>query len=124
MARKPAVQLAREWFLHAERGEPERAAELLADDAHFYADMLRGRRFRGRDAIEAFLTESGVEARGYSYSAVDDTYAVVTMSLRRQLEGGGLADTTLAMVFKAEDDEIVCMDAFPTAHAAFESLRS
>lgn len=42
--------------------------------------------------------------------------------LRRRLPTGGLADSTLAMVFKAEGDEIICMDAFPSAEAAFASL--
>ena len=122
MAGKPAVQLAREWFSHAEEGDAEGMAQLLADDASFYAEHLRGRRFKGRPEIEAFLEESGFEARGYSYTAFDFEYAVVTVSLRRRLPAGGLADTTVAMVFKAEDDEIICMDAFPSAQAAFASI--
>jgi hypothetical protein len=96
--------------------------DLLADDALFYAELIRGKRFQGREAIEAFLAETGFEATGYSYTAVDADYAVVTMSLRRRLPSGGLADSTLAMVFKGDGDEIVCMDAFPSAHAAFASL--
>lgn len=124
MARKPAVELAREWFDHAEDGNSEGMAELLADDAVFYAAQIRGRRFRGRDAIEEYLRESGFEATGYSYTAVDDEYAVVTLSLRRHLPGRGLADSTLAMVFKVDGDEIVCIDAFHTVDEAFASLRS
>ena len=123
MAGTPAVQLAREWVSHAEDGDAEGMADLLADDALFHAETLRGRRFKGRAEIERFLAESGLEARGYSYTAVDFDYAVVTLSLRRRLGGGGLADTTLAMVFKADGDEIVCLDAFPTARAAFASIR-
>ena len=122
MAGKPAVELAREWFAHAEEGDSEAMAELLAEDARFYAQALRGRRFVGRDEIEQFLSDSGFEARGYSYTAVDFEYAVVTVSLRRRLTGGGFADSTLAMVIKAESDAIVCVDAFPSTHAAFESI--
>jgi len=97
-------------------------AELLADDAQFYASVIRGKRFVGRDAIEAYLRESGFEATGYSYTAVDEVYAVVTMALRRRLPGGGLADSTLAMVFKSDGDEIVCIDAFTSAQEAFASV--
>jgi len=122
MAGKPAVQLAKEWFSHAEDADSAGMASLLADDALFYAQSLRGRRFEGRDEIRAFLADSGVEATGYSYIAVDEDYAVVTLSLRRHLSAGGLADSTLAMVFKTDGDEIVCIDAFPSASAAFASL--
>jgi ketosteroid isomerase-like protein len=122
MARKPAVELAKEWFDAAESGDVEGMTELLSDDALFYASQLRGRRFQGREAIEQFLSDTGFEASGYSYTAVDDDYAVVTLSLRRHLAGGGLADSTLAMVFKVEGDEIVCMDAFTTEHEALASV--
>jgi ketosteroid isomerase-like protein len=124
MARKPAVQLAREWLEHAEEGDSEAMAGLLADDALFYAEHIKGRRFHGRDDIEAYLAETGFEATGYSYTAVDEEYAVVTLSLRRRLQSGGLADSTLAMVFKADGDQIVCMDAFASEHAAIASLRA
>jgi hypothetical protein len=122
VARKPAVELAREWLSHSEEGDTAAMAGMLADDALFYASIIRGKRFVGRDAIEVFLRESGFEATGYSYTAVDDEYAVVTMALRRRLPGGGLADSTLAMVFRAEGDEIVCIDAFTSAHEAFASV--
>jgi hypothetical protein len=124
MARKPAVELAREWLDRAEEADAEGMAELLADDALFFADQIRGRRFQGRDQIEMFLTETGLEGSGYSYTPVDDEYAVVTMSLRRRLPHGGLADSTVAMVFKVEGDEIVCMDAFATEHEALAAVRS
>ena len=123
MARKPAVALARELLAHAEEGDSEAMAGLLADDALFHAQGLRGRRFKGRSEIEAFLAESGFEAHGYSYTAVDVEYAIVTVSLRRKLAGGGLADSTLAMVIKAEDDEIVCLDTFMSVHEALASIR-
>jgi hypothetical protein len=116
--------LAKEWLDHAEQGDAEGMASLLADDALFYASQIRGRRFRGRDEIESYLCDSGFEATGYSYTAVDDKYAVVTVSLRRHLPGRGLADSTLAMVFKADGDEIVCIDAFASADEALASLRS
>ncbi|HYZ28877.1 MAG TPA: nuclear transport factor 2 family protein [Thermoleophilaceae bacterium] len=122
MARKPAVDVAKEWLERAEEGDSEGMAELLADDALFYASQIKGRRFRGRDEIEQFLTETGLEATGYRYTAVDDDYVVVTVSLRRHLEGHGLADSTLAMVFKVEGDEIVCIDAFATEHEALASI--
>jgi ketosteroid isomerase-like protein len=124
MARKPAVEIAKEWFDHAEDGNSEGMAQMLSDDAVFFAEEIRGRRFHGREEIERYLEESGFEATGYSYSAVDDEYAVVTLSLRRHLAGGGLADSTLAMVFRVEGDEIVCIDAFHSADEAFASLRS
>jgi uncharacterized protein (TIGR02246 family) len=124
MARKPVLELAKEWFDHARDGDAEAMAELLADDALFYADLIRGKRFKGREEIESFLAESGFEAADYNYTAVDDSYVVVTVSLRRRLPAGGLADSTLAMVIKAEDDEIVCLDAFQTAAEAFRSLAS
>jgi len=122
MARKPAVELAKEWFAAAEEGDAEGMAELLADDAVFYAEQIRGQRFRGREEIESYLGSTGFEASGYNYTPVDDEYAVVTVSLRRHLASGGLADSTLAMVFKAEGDEIVCVDAFATEHQAIESV--
>src|SRR3954469_1870752 len=122
MARKPAVELAKEWFAAAEDADAEGMAELLADDAIFFADQIRGRRFHGRDAIEAYLAETGFEASGFSYTPVDDEYAVVTVSLRRHLTSGGLADSTLAMVFKADGEEIICMDAFATEHQAMASV--
>src|SRR3954451_16955304 len=122
MAGKPAVELAKEWFSHAEDADSAGMASLLADDALFYAEALRGRRFHGREEIKGFLAENGVEATGYSYLAVDEEYAVVTLSLRRHLNAGGLADSTLAMVFKTDGDEIVCIDAFSSASAAFASL--
>jgi ketosteroid isomerase-like protein len=124
MARKPAVELAREWFEHAEEGDSEGMANLLADDALFFASQIKGRRFHGRDEIEQYLSETGFEARGYTYTAVDEEYAVVTLSLRRHLPHRGLADSTLAMVFKVDGDEIVCMDAFPSVHDALASVRS
>jgi hypothetical protein len=124
MARKPAVELAKEWLEHAEEGDAEGMASLLADDALFYASQIRGRRFKGRHEIESYLSESGFEATGYSYTAVDAAYAVVTVSLRRHLPGRGLADSTLAMVFKADGGEIVCLDAFASADAALASLSS
>jgi hypothetical protein len=124
MARKPAVEVAREWFVHAEEGDSEGMARMLADDALFYADRIRGRRFQGRDEIESYLHESGFEASGYTYTAIDDDYAVVALSLRRHLPGRGLADSTLAMVFKVDGDEIVCIDAFHSLDEAFASLRS
>lgn len=123
MARKPAVQLAKEWFERAEEADAEGMAELLADDALFYASQIRGRRFKGREEIERYLAETGFEATGYSYTAVDAEYAVVTVSLRRHIRGRGLADTTLAMVFKGDGDEIVCLDAFPSEHEAIRSVR-
>src|SRR3954453_2533612 len=123
MARKPAVELAKEWFAAAEDGDAEGMADLLADDAVFFADQIRGRRFHGRDEIEAYLCETGLEATGFSYTPVDDHYAVVTVSLRRHLKSGGLADSTLAMVFKADGEEIVCMDAFATEHQAIASVQ-
>src|SRR3954453_5124287 len=46
MARKPAVELAREWISHAEEGDSAAMADLLADDALFHADTIRGRRFQ------------------------------------------------------------------------------
>src|SRR3954447_1115618 len=122
MARKPAVELAREWFAHAEEGDSEGMADLLSDDALFYADQIRGRRFQGREEIERFLAAAGFEASAYSYTAVDEDYAIVTLSLRRHLPGGGLADSTLAMVFKVDGDEIVCMDAFASEHEALASV--
>jgi hypothetical protein len=121
MARKP-VELAKEWFAAAEDGDAEGMADLLSGDALFYATKLRGQRFRGREAIERYLSDIGFEATGYSYTAIDDDYAVVSLSLRRRLETGGLADSTLAMVFKAEGDEIVCIDAFATEHEALASV--
>jgi hypothetical protein len=123
MAGKPAVELAKEWLDRAEDADSEGMAELLSDDALFYADLLRGRRFRGREEIERFLDESGLEATGFSFTEVDEEYAVVTVSVRRRLAGNGLADSTLAMVFKAEDDEIVCMDTFATEYEALRSIR-
>jgi ketosteroid isomerase-like protein len=122
MARKPAVELVKEWFAAAEQGDAEGMAELLSDDAVFYASQIRGRRFKGRPEIEAFISEAGLEATGYTYTPVDDDYTVVTVSLRRHLPHGGLADSNLAMVFKVDGDEIVCMDAFASAHEAFASL--
>jgi ketosteroid isomerase-like protein len=122
MARKPAVELTQEWFEHAEQGDAEAMGSLLSDDAVFYASFLRGQRFHGREDIERYLTQSGFEAVAYSFTPVDDEYTVVTLSLRRRIEGGGLADTTLAMVVKADGDEIVCMDAFTSAAAAHASL--
>jgi len=124
MARKPAIELAREWFDYAEEGDSEGMAEMLSDDALFYAAQIKGRRFHGREEIEQFLAETGFEATGFSYTAVDDEYAVVTLSLRRRLNGGGLADSTIAMVFKAEGDEIVCMDAFASEDEALASVRA
>lgn len=99
-------------------------AELLADDALFYAAQIRGRRFKGREEIERYLSETGFEATGYTYTAIDDDYAVVSLSLRRQLPQGGLADSNLAMVFKVDGDEIVCMDAFASERDALASVRS
>jgi ketosteroid isomerase-like protein len=122
MARKPAVEMAKEWFARAEEGDSEGMAELLSDDALFFADQLRGRRFHGREEIEQYLTETGFEASGYTYTAVDDDYAVVALSVRRHLPSGGLADSTLAMVFKVDGDEIVCMDAFASEHEALASV--
>jgi uncharacterized protein (TIGR02246 family) len=122
MARKPAVELAKEWFAAAEQADAEGMAELLADDAVFYAAQVRGRRFAGRDEIEAFLSDTGFEGTGFTYTPVDDEYAVVTVSLRRHLPYGGLADSNLAMVFKADGDEIVCIDAFASEREAFASL--
>src|SRR5689334_11840134 len=122
MARKPAVELAKEWFARAEEGDSEGMADLLSDDALFFADQIRGRRFQGRKEIEQYLADTGFEASGYTYTAVDDDYAVVTLSLRRHLPTGGLADSTLAMVFKVEGDEIVCMDAFASEHEALAAL--
>lgn len=124
MARKPAVELAKEWLDHAEEGDSEGMAQLLSDDAIFFASRIRGRRFSGRDEIETYLSETGFEATGYSYTAIDDEYAVVTLSVRRHLRTGGLADSTLAMVFKAEGDEIVCMDAFASEYEAIAALRA
>lgn len=123
MARKPAVELAKEWFAAAEDGDAEGMAELLSEDALFYAAPIRGRRFRGREEIEEFLAETGFEAVGYSYTPVDAQYAVVTLSLRRHLPHGGLADSNLAMVFKVDGDEIVCIDAFASEHEALASVR-
>ena len=122
MARKPAVELARELFEHANEGDSARMAALLADDALFYAEHLRGRRFKGRDEIESYLAETGFEATAYTFTEVDDEYVVVTISLRRRLEIGGLADSTLAMVVKVEGNEIVCLDAFQSAEEALRSL--
>src|SRR3954451_16938184 len=107
MAGKPAVELAKEWFSHAEEADSAGMASLLADDALFYAQTIRGRRFEGRDQIRSFLADGGFEATGYSYTAVDEDDAVVTLSLRRHLSTGGLADSTLAMVFKVDGEEIV-----------------
>jgi ketosteroid isomerase-like protein len=123
MAGKPAVELAREWFAHAEEGDAEGMGSLLSADAVFYQSFLRGHRFEGREDIEHYFASTGFEAVAYDYTAIDDEYVVVTLSLRRTINGRrGLADTTLAMVFKAEGDEIVCMDAFTTAGEAFASL--
>jgi hypothetical protein len=124
MARKLAVDVAKEWFERAEEADAEGMAELLSDDALFFASKIRGRRFRGREEIERYLAETGFEATGYNYTAVDDEYAVVTLALRHRLPSGGLADSTLAMVFKVEGDEIVCMDAFASEHEALVSVRS
>jgi ketosteroid isomerase-like protein len=124
MARKPAVELAKEWLDRADDGDAAGMAELLADDALFYAEQIRGRRFRGREEIERYLADTGFEATGYSYTPVDEEYAVVTLSLRRHMPSGGLADSTLAMVFKADGDEIVCLDAFASEHEALRSVRA
>jgi SnoaL-like domain len=124
MAGKPAAQLAKEWLDCAEVGDADGMVELLSDDASFYADLLRGRRFHGREEIEDFLFDSQLEATGFSYTAVDDEYAVVNVSMRRRLESGGLADSTVAMVFKADGDEIVCVDVFATLPDALASIRS
>lgn len=124
MARKPTVELVKEWFERAEEADADGMAELLADDALFFADHIRGLRFKGRDEIQSYLAETGFEANGYTYTPVDGQYAVVTLSLRRHLPHGGLADSTLAMVFKVEDEEIVCMDAFASEHEALASVRS
>lgn len=124
MARKPALQLAREWFDRASDGDTAGMADLLADDALFHAGQLRGRRFEGREEIEAFLAQTGFEANGYTYTSVDDVYVVVTVSLRRHLPNGGLADSTLAMVVKADGDEIVCLDAFQSEAEALRSIAS
>lgn len=117
------MELAREWVARAEENDPDGMADLVADDALFHAEMIRGRRFRGRAEIDAFVRQSGFEVTGYTYTAVEEQYAVVTMSLRRRLPSGGLADSTVAMVFKSDGGEIICMDAFPTAWAALASLR-
>jgi hypothetical protein len=123
MAGKPAVQLAKEWFSHAEDGDAQGMGRLLSEDAIFYQSFLRNQRFRGRDDIERYFAASGFEATAYEYTAVDDEYAVVTLSLRRRINGsGGFADSTLAMVFKADGEEIVCMDAFSSAAQAFASI--
>ena len=124
MARKPAVDVAKEWLEHAEDGDSERMARMLAPDALFYAGQVSGRRFHGRDEIERFLADTGFEASGYTYTAIDDEYSIVTLSVRRRLADRGLADSTLAMVFKVDGDEIVCIDAFHSADEAFASLRS
>jgi hypothetical protein len=124
MARKPALAVVQEWFEHAEDGDSGAMAEMLSEDALFYATQLRGRRFQGRDEIERFLSESGFEADAYAYRPVDHEYIVVTTALRRRLPGGGLADSTLAMVVKVDGDEIVCLDTFPSAEAALRSLQS
>jgi SnoaL-like domain len=124
MARTPTIELVKEWFERAEEADADGMAELLSDDALFFADHIRGRRFKGREEIQSFLTETGFEANGYSYTAIDDDYAVVTLSLRRHLPHRGLADSTLAMVFKVDDEEIVCIDAFPSELEALASVRS
>jgi uncharacterized protein (TIGR02246 family) len=122
MARKPAVELAKEWFAAAEEADAEGMAELLADDAVFYASQIRGLRFAGRDEIETYLSETGFEASGFTYTPVDDEYVIVTVSLRRHMPNGGLADSNLAMVFKADGDEIVCIDAFASEREAFAAV--
>jgi ketosteroid isomerase-like protein len=122
MARKPAVELAREWFSHAERGDAQGMGSVLSDDAVFHLSFVKGQRFTGREAIERYFAASGFDAVAYAYTAVDDEYAVVTLSLRRTLERRGLADTTLAMVFKADGDEIVCMDAFTSTDEALATI--
>lgn len=122
MARKAAVELAKEWFEAAEQADAEGMAELLSDDAVFYADQVRGRRFAGRDEIEVFLSDTGFEATGFTYTPIDDEYVVVTVSLRRHMPYGGLADSNLAMVFKADGDEIICIDAFASEREAFASV--
>ena len=122
MARKPAVELAREWLERAEEADAEGMADLLSDDALFYAAQMRGRRFKGREEIEQYLSETGFEASGYTFTPVDEEYAVVTLSLRRHLPNGGLADSILAMVFKGDGDEIICMDAFASEHEALASV--
>jgi hypothetical protein len=122
MARKPAVALAKAWFERAENGDAAGMADLLADDALFFASQIRGRRFQGRDAIEQFLADIGFEATGYNYIPVGDEYAVVTVSLRRHLPDSGLADSTVAMVFRVDGDEIVCIDAFASELEALASL--
>ena len=124
MARKPAVQLARQWFAHAEEGDARGMGELLSEDAVFYPSFIRGQRFHGREEIERYFADSGFAAIGYAYTPVDDDYVVVTLSLRRSLGERGLSDMTLAMVFKADGDEIVCMDAFSTAEAAIASVNA
>ena len=95
---------------------------LLADDAAFYAEHIRGRHFQGRAEIESFLADSGFEATGYNYTPVDDEYVVVSVSLRRHIPGNGLADSTIAIVIKIEGDEIICMDAFRSVEEAIRSL--
>ena len=122
MARKPALDLARQLFEHAGEGDSGAMADMLADDALLYATHLRGRRFEGREEIERFLSDSGFEAEGSTYTPFDDEYVVVTLALRRRLPNGGLADSTLAMVVKVDGDAIVCLDAFPSAAAALRSL--
>jgi ketosteroid isomerase-like protein len=121
MAGKPAVQLAKEWVSHAEERDARGMGELLSDDAVFYHSFMRGQRFKGREEIERYFADSGFEAVGYTYTAVDDDYAVVTLSVRRKL-ARGMADATLAMVFKADGDEIVCMDVFTSERAALDSV--
>jgi SnoaL-like domain len=122
MARTPAVELARQWFEHARDGDSAAMADMLSDDALFYATHLRGRRFEGRQEIERFISESGFEADGYAYTPFDDEYVVVSLALRRRLPNGGLADSTLAMVVRVDGDAIVCLDTFPSAEAALRSL--
>jgi LPS sulfotransferase NodH len=121
MAGKPAVELAKEWVAQAEEQDAKGMGELLSDDAVFYHSFLRGQRFTGREQIERYFDESGFEAAGYAYTAIDDEYAVVTLSVRRKLRRG-MADATLAMVFKADGDEIICMDVFTSERAALESV--
>lgn len=121
MAGKPAVELAKEWVAHAEEQDAQGMGELLSDDAVFYHSFLRGQRFTGREQIERYFDESGFEAEGYAYTAIDEEYAVVTLSVRRKLRRG-MSDATLAMVFKADGDEIICMDVFTSESAALASV--
>jgi ketosteroid isomerase-like protein len=117
--------LVREFFVRLEKGDLEEAFGLFADDATWYALLLRDHRpYREIAAMTALLLEAMPDGMRFELGPItaEDARVAVIVTSRATLINGGTYDNAYHFLFELRDKRIQRAWEFNDTHHVLQAL--